>query len=135
MAVLHYHPGQTLRNPTVGLAVSGPSRHLQLFRPGRPGGYDAAVRGFGTGSRDLGQIQGIGDPSTGTKRRIGNAAGALGCSAEPRDPQLLQTGNNNLTEAFKDNVVIDYAGLRTNDLTTSARSRLRDLVNLYVSNM
>ena len=46
-----------------------------------------------------------------------------------------KTGNNNLTEAFKDNVVIDYAGLRTNDLTTSARSRLRDLVNLYVSNM
>ena len=27
-----------------------------------------------------------------------------------------KTGNNNLTEAFKDNVVIDYAGLRTNDL-------------------
>jgi hypothetical protein len=46
-----------------------------------------------------------------------------------------KNGNNNLTEAFKDNVVLDYAGLRTNDLTTQARSRLRDLVNLYVSNM
>ena len=46
-----------------------------------------------------------------------------------------KTGNNNLTEAFKDNVVIDYAGLRGNDLTGPARQRLRDLVHLYVSNM
>ncbi len=46
-----------------------------------------------------------------------------------------KTGNNNLTEAFKDNVVIDYAGLRTNDLAAPARRRFRDLVNLYVSNM
>jgi len=46
-----------------------------------------------------------------------------------------KTGNNNLTEAFKDNVILDYAGLRANDLPTAARRRLRDLVNLYVSNM
>jgi hypothetical protein len=46
-----------------------------------------------------------------------------------------KTGNNNLTEAFKDNVVIDYAGLRTNDLASPTRQRLRDLVHLYVSNM
>jgi len=46
-----------------------------------------------------------------------------------------KTGNNNLTEAFKDNVVLEYAGLRTNELTATARGRLRDLVNLYVSNM
>src|ERR1700737_2762804 len=46
-----------------------------------------------------------------------------------------KTGNNNLTEAFKDNVVLDYAGLRANELTQSARGRLRDLVHLYVSNM
>jgi len=46
-----------------------------------------------------------------------------------------KTGNNNLTEAFKDNVVLDYAGLRANDLATPARNRLRDLVHLYVSNM
>jgi len=58
------------------------------------------------------------------------------------DPQRRQavinfskTGNNNLTEAFKDNVVLDYAGLRANDLTGAARTRLRDLVHLYVSNM
>jgi hypothetical protein len=46
-----------------------------------------------------------------------------------------KTGNNNLTEAFKDNVVIDYAGLRTNELPSAARQRLRDLVNLYIGNM
>jgi Protein of unknown function (DUF3500) len=46
-----------------------------------------------------------------------------------------KTGNNNLTEAFKDNIVLDYAGLRANELSESARRRLRDLVHLYVSNM
>jgi hypothetical protein len=46
-----------------------------------------------------------------------------------------KTGNNNLTEAFKDNVVLDYAGLRANEMESAARRRLRDLVQLYVSNM
>jgi Protein of unknown function (DUF3500) len=46
-----------------------------------------------------------------------------------------KTGNNNLTEAFKDNVVLDYAGIRARDLEGPARRRLRDLVQLYVSNM
>ena len=46
-----------------------------------------------------------------------------------------KAGNNNLTEAFKDNVVLDYAGLRANDMESAARRRLRDLVQLYVSNM
>jgi hypothetical protein len=49
--------------------------------------------------------------------------------------EFSKTGNNNLTEAFKDNVVIDYAGLRTNELTAPTRQRLRDLIQLYVSNM
>jgi Protein of unknown function (DUF3500) len=46
-----------------------------------------------------------------------------------------KTGNNNLTEAFKDNVVLDYAGLRANDLSKPAHDHLRDLANLYISNM
>jgi hypothetical protein len=46
-----------------------------------------------------------------------------------------KTGNNNLTEAFKDNVVLDYAGIRAADLAAPARQRLADLVHLYVSNM
>jgi hypothetical protein len=48
---------------------------------------------------------------------------------------VSKTGNNNLTEAFTDNVVIDYAGLRGRDLAKPARQRLRDLVNLHVGNM
>ena len=58
------------------------------------------------------------------------------------DPQRQQavlnfskTGNNNLTEAFRDNVVLDYAGLRANGLPDASRRRLRDLIHLYVSNM
>ena len=46
-----------------------------------------------------------------------------------------KTGNNNLTEAFKDKVVIDYTGLRTKDLAAPSRQNLRDLIHLYVSNM
>jgi hypothetical protein len=49
--------------------------------------------------------------------------------------EFSKSGNNNLTEAFKDNVVIDYAGLRTNELTGPTRQRLRDLIHVYVSNM
>jgi hypothetical protein len=46
-----------------------------------------------------------------------------------------KSGHNNLTEAFKDNVVLDYSGLRANSLVASERQRLRDLVHLYISNM
>lgn len=46
-----------------------------------------------------------------------------------------KTGNNNLTEAFKDNVILDYAGIRGKDLTSAERGRLRDLMRVYVSNM
>jgi len=48
---------------------------------------------------------------------------------------LSKAGNNNLTEAFKDNVVLNYSGLRTAGLDPPARGRLLDLVHLYVSNM
>ena len=46
-----------------------------------------------------------------------------------------KTGNNNLTEAFKDNVVLDYAGVRVSELSAAQRRQLVDLVDLYVSNM
>jgi Protein of unknown function (DUF3500) len=46
-----------------------------------------------------------------------------------------KTGNNNLTEAFKDNVILDYAGIRAAELAAPARRRLVELVHLYVSNM
>jgi hypothetical protein len=46
-----------------------------------------------------------------------------------------KTGNYNLTEAFKDNVVLEYAGARAADFSTSQRKQLLDLVDLYVGNM
>jgi Protein of unknown function (DUF3500) len=49
--------------------------------------------------------------------------------------QISKTGNNNLTEAFKDNVVLDYAGVRASELTKQERKQLLDLIALYVDNM
>jgi hypothetical protein len=46
-----------------------------------------------------------------------------------------KTANYNLTEAFKDNVVLDYAGARAADLAQPQRKQLLDLVDLYVGNM
>ncbi|MGI8962136.1 MAG: hypothetical protein ACR2IV_20735 [Bryobacteraceae bacterium] len=37
--------------------------------------------------------------------------------------------------AFKDNIVLDYAGLQAAHLAATARARLLDLIHLYVSNM
>lgn len=47
----------------------------------------------------------------------------------------VKTQNYNLTEAFKDNVVLDYAGARASDFPGSSRKQLLDLVDLYVGNI
>ncbi|MDZ4799773.1 MAG: DUF3500 domain-containing protein [Bryobacteraceae bacterium] len=49
--------------------------------------------------------------------------------------EFSKTGNNNLTEAFKDNVVLDYAGARVADMAAAEKKRLVELVDLYVANM
>ena len=46
-----------------------------------------------------------------------------------------KTGNNNLAEAFKDNIVLDYTGVPAAALDNPQRRRLVDLVHLYVSNL
>jgi hypothetical protein len=46
-----------------------------------------------------------------------------------------KAGNYNLTEAFKDNVVLDYAGAHAGDFSQPERKQLLDLVDLYVGNM
>ena len=46
-----------------------------------------------------------------------------------------KSANYNLTEAFKDNVVLDYTGARAADFSEPARKQLLDLVDLYVGNM
>jgi hypothetical protein len=46
-----------------------------------------------------------------------------------------KTDNCNLTEAFKDNVVLDYAGARAADFEPSRRKQILDLMDLYIGNM
>jgi hypothetical protein len=46
-----------------------------------------------------------------------------------------KTKNYNLTEAFQDNVVLDYAGARVADFSAARRNQMLDLVNQYVGNM
>jgi hypothetical protein len=46
-----------------------------------------------------------------------------------------KTGNENLTEAWKDNVVLDYAGLPVAEMTETQRKQVVELIALYVDNM
>jgi hypothetical protein len=46
-----------------------------------------------------------------------------------------KTGNSNLTEAFKDNVVLDYAGVRAAELPVRHQQQLIELAGLYIGNM
>ena len=49
--------------------------------------------------------------------------------------EVSKAGNNNLAEAWKDNVVVNYAGVPANELSPAQRERLVGLVNLFVDNM
>jgi Protein of unknown function (DUF3500) len=46
-----------------------------------------------------------------------------------------KTGDENLTEAWKDNVVLDYAGIAAMELTNAQRAQLFELIGLYVHDM
>ena len=47
-----------------------------------------------------------------------------------------KTGNNILTQAFSDNVVLDYAGVRVSTFSRAAQKKqLLDLVGLYANNL
>ncbi len=49
--------------------------------------------------------------------------------------QSSKAGNNNLAEAFKDNVVLEYAGVRASELPGAQREQLTALIQLFVDNM
>lgn len=49
--------------------------------------------------------------------------------------EVSKTGNNNLTEAWKDNVTLDYAGIPAAVLTTAQREQLLRLAALFIDNM
>jgi hypothetical protein len=59
-------------------------------------------------------------------------------TAPQRTKAILQsekTRDLNLTEAWKDNVVLDYAGLPVKELTADQRAAFLNLIALYVGNM
>jgi len=49
--------------------------------------------------------------------------------------ELTKTKNHNVGEAFKDNLSLDYIGIRATELTPSQKAQLLDLIQEYVSNM
>jgi hypothetical protein len=49
--------------------------------------------------------------------------------------EVRKTGNNIMTQAFSDNVVVEYAGVRAATFTEAQRRQLLDLIGLYVGNM
>jgi hypothetical protein len=49
--------------------------------------------------------------------------------------QAAKTGNNNLAEAFKDNLALDYAGVPVRSLTQAQKKQFLDLVRRFVDNM
>jgi hypothetical protein len=49
--------------------------------------------------------------------------------------EVSKTGNHTVGEAFKDNVVLDYAGIRAAELTAKQKEQLLDLIGEYVRNM
>ncbi len=48
---------------------------------------------------------------------------------------IEKTGNNALAQAFRDNLVLDYAGIRASELTPAQQQLLLDIVEEYVGNM
>ena len=49
--------------------------------------------------------------------------------------EVNKEGNNNLTEAFKDNVVLDYAGVSVSSFDNAQKDHLLGLVSLFVNNL
>ncbi|MFC4173734.1 DUF3500 domain-containing protein [Microvirga sp. GCM10011540] len=57
---------------------------------------------------------------------------------EQRKKAAIRTakqGQNNVAEAFKDNVVLDYVGIRAADLSPAQRDALLDLIQEHVGNL
>ena len=49
--------------------------------------------------------------------------------------QPEKTANNALAQAFRDNLVLDYAGLKASELNDAQRAMLVDVIGEYVGNM
>ena len=63
---------------------------------------------------------------------------ATSLTAEQRKVAVIQTAktaNNSLAQAFRDNLVLDYAGIRADALTPAQRQQLMAVIGEYVRNM
>jgi len=49
--------------------------------------------------------------------------------------EVSKEGNNNLTEAFRDNVILDYAGIAAASLNSAQKEQLLKLIGLYINNL
>jgi len=49
--------------------------------------------------------------------------------------EVSKTHNNNLSEAFKDNIVLDYAGACVSEFSSAQKKQLLGLIGEYVNNM
>lgn len=49
--------------------------------------------------------------------------------------QVSKTGNDNLGEAFKDNIVLDYAGVPVASWSETQKDQLLELIELYIGNL
>jgi hypothetical protein len=49
--------------------------------------------------------------------------------------RAAKTGNNNLSEAFRDNLVLEYAGVPVRSMTDVQKKQMLDLIRLFVENM
>ena len=59
-------------------------------------------------------------------------------SPEQQRQAILETtkkGNNILAQAFSDNVVLDYAGIRVSSFSAAQKRQLVDLIGLYIGNL
>jgi hypothetical protein len=59
-------------------------------------------------------------------------------SSEQRGEATIETskpGNNSVAQAYRDNLVLEFAGIRADALTAVQRTQLLDLIGAYVRNM
>src|SRR5216683_1693914 len=107
MAVLHHHHGQALRHQVVMTPYFAGSEPVVAAS----GKYKGTVILQDEQNKGFAMLQALTDAQR--KKAI---------------LSFSKTGNNNLAEAFKDNVVLDYAGVRVSDLSAAQRKQLVDLM-------
>ncbi len=117
------------------MAAGRSPRSHQLLRARRSGRDGADLHGIRAATAPSGKYKGTTILRDEQRRAI---EFVNGLDEQQRAKAILtfsKTGNNILTEAWKDNVVLDYAGIRATDLRDPQRRQLLDLAALYISNM